>query len=260
MTPEARLGNRAKDTVALQQELADERRVTARQRDCVSMTCHEFRTLLTSIDAHAQRLIKKSERLDSQEIVERGARIRSAVQRITSVMDGLLGEAALHDGQFVFHPAELDLRMLLRDVCQVHRDAAHGVLINEDYCPLPARITGDATLLFHAVSNLIANAVKFSPAGSPVEVLARQELGRLVVQVRDHGIGIPTCDRERVFERYFRGSNVRGIPGTGVGLHLVAMVAALHQGEVLAESVEGVGSTFVLRLPIAESPPAAQVV
>ena len=103
---------------------------------------------------------------------------------------------------------------------------------------MPATIHGDPKLLFHAFSNLISNAIKYSPPASPTEVAARQEGDWLVVQVRDHGIGIPARDRVRLFERYFRGSNVTSIAGTGVGLHLVSMVVALHQGEVAVESVE----------------------
>jgi signal transduction histidine kinase len=239
----------SEQAAALEQGLEIERRQTAQQRDFVSMTSHEFRTPLTIIDAHAQRLIKMSERLDPRDIAERGARIRSAVQRITNIMDSLLGASRLLDGQVVFHPTELDPNAVLRDACQAHRDATRGVIINEDFSPLPAVIHGDPKLLFHAFSNLISNAIKYSPTGSPVEVVTRHEPGRLVLQVRDRGIGIPARDRERLFQRYFRGSNATGIAGTGVGLHLVAMVAALHQGEVFAESLEGVGSTFVVRLP-----------
>jgi anti-sigma regulatory factor (Ser/Thr protein kinase) len=110
-------------------------------------------------------------------------------------------------------------------------------------------IHGDSKLLFHAFSNLISNAIKYSPSGGTVEVTARQESEWLVVQVRDSGIGIPARDREHLFERYFRGSNATGIAGTGVGLHLVSMVVALHHGEVFAESLEGVGSRFTVRLP-----------
>jgi two-component system OmpR family sensor kinase len=235
---------------ALEEGLENERRLTAQQRDFVSMTSHEFRTPLTIIDAHAQRLIKMSERLDPRDIAERGARIRNAVQRITNIMDSLLSASRLLDGQVVFHPTELNPSELLRDACQVHRDATRGVIINEDFSHLPVTISGDPKLLFHAFSNLISNAIKYSPAGSPIEVVARRELGRLVVQVRDHGIGIPARDRSRLFERYFRGSNATSIAGTGVGLHLVSMVVTLHQGEVFAESLEGVGSRFIVHLPI----------
>ena len=201
-----------------------------------------------------------SDRLDPLDAAERGSRIRSAVQRITNIMDSLLGASRVLDGQAVFHPIDLDPRALLRDACQAHRDATRGAVITEDFANLPGTIHGDQKLLFHAFSNLISNAIKYSPAGSPTEVIARREPGWLVVQVRDHGIGIPAKDRERLFERYFRGSNATSIAGTGVGLHLVSLVVGLHQGEVFVESLEGVGSRFVVRLPVpasgADDPPA----
>jgi signal transduction histidine kinase len=235
---------------ALEGALDNERRLMAEQRDFVSMTSHEFRTPLTIIDGHAQRLIKTGDRLDPGDAAERGASIRRAVQRITNIMDSLLGASRVLDGQAVFHPGDLDPTALLRDACQAHRDATRGVDIVEEFTALPPAIHGDAKLLFHAFSNLISNAVKYSPLGSRIEVAARQEAGWLIVQVLDHGIGIPARDRERLFERFFRGSNATGVAGTGVGLHLVAMVVGLHHGEVFAESLEGVGSRFVVRLPV----------
>ncbi len=233
----------------LEEALESEQRLTTEQRNFVSMTSHEFRTPLTIIDGHAQRLIKMSERIDPSDIAERGARIRSAVKRMTQIMDSLLGASRLLDGQAVFHPSAVDPAAALREACQAHREADPGALILEDFSTLPGRIHGDPNLLFHAFSNLISNAIKFSPAGSPVEVAAREEPGVVVVEVRDRGIGIPARDRQRLFQRYFRGANATGIAGTGVGLHLVQRVVTLHQGEVFAESLEGVGSTFVVRLP-----------
>jgi two-component system, OmpR family, sensor kinase len=240
---------------ALEESLENERRLTAQQRDFVSMTSHEFRTPLTVIDGHAQRLIKMRDRLDAADAAERGSRIRSAVQRITNIMDSLLGASRVLDGRAAFHPSEIDPATLLRDACQAHRDASRGAVISEDFATLPS-MRGDAKLLFHAFSNLISNAIKYSPAASPTEVQAREESGWLVVEVRDHGIGIPARDRLRLFERYFRGSNATSIAGTGVGLHLVSMVVALHRGEVLCESLEGVGSRFIVRLPLHEPAPA----
>ena len=255
MTSQRRLIEQA---AALEGGLENERRLTAQQRDFASMTSHEFRTPLTIIDGHAQRLIKTSDRLDAADVAERGERIRGAVRRITLIMDSLLGASRVLDGQAVFHPADLDPEELLRDACQVHRDANHEVCIVENFADLPTLIRGDGKLLFHAFSNLLSNAVKYSTTGSLIEVLARQESHWLVVQVTDHGIGIPARDRERLFERYYRGSNATAVAGTGVGLHLVAMVVNLHEGEVFAESLEGVGSRFVIRLPIA-APDLSQV-
>lgn len=235
---------------ALEAGLENEKRLTAQQRDFLSMTSHEFRTPLTIIDGHAQRLIKTSDRLDAVDIADRGSCIRNAVQRITNIMESLLGASRLLDGRAVFHPCQLDPTAVLRDACQAHRDATRGVAIVEDFATLPAAIHGDPQLLFHAFSNLISNAIKYSQVGSPVEVKARQQSDFWEVQVRDSGIGIPVRDREHLFERYFRGSNATGIAGTGVGLHLVAMVVALHHGDVLVESLEGVGSRFIVRIPI----------
>jgi signal transduction histidine kinase len=236
---------------ALEAGLENERRLMEQQRDFVTMTSHEFRTPLTIIDGHAQRLIKMQDRLDAADAAERGIRIRSAVQRITNIMDSLLGATRVLDGRAAFHPCLLDPAALLRDACQAHRDANRDAIIMEDLESLPATMHGDPKLLFHAFSNLISNAIKYSAASSPTEVKARAESGWLVVQVRDHGIGIPARDRVRLFERYFRGSNATRVAGTGVGLHLVSMVVAMHQGEVFVESLEGVGSRFVVRLPIA---------
>jgi len=235
---------------ALEEGLENEKRLTAQQRDFVSMTSHEFRTPLTIIDGHAQRLIKMSDRLDAADIAERGSCIRNAVQRITNIMESLLGASRILDGRAVFHPAAVNPSALLRDACQAHRDATRGVFITEDFSSLPATVYGDPKLLFHAFSNLISNAIKYSPPGSPIDVMARQQSDRLEVHVRDSGIGIPARDRDHLFERYFRGSNATSIAGTGVGLHLVAMVVAMHHGEVDVESLEGVGSRFVIRIPI----------
>jgi signal transduction histidine kinase len=112
-------------------------------------------------------------------------------------------------------------------------------------------VTGDPRLLFQAVSNLLSNAIKYSPPASPIEVAAILSGDQVQVAVSDHGIGIPEKDRAHLFERYFRGSNVSDVAGTGVGLYLVDMVARLHGGTVTVESAERGGSCFTMTLPIA---------
>jgi signal transduction histidine kinase len=235
----------------LEEALENEQLLTARQRNFVSMTSHEFRTPLMIIDGHAQRLIKLKDSLTREEVADRAGRIRTAVRRMTGIMDSLLGAARLLEGSAVFQPVEFNPATMLREACQAHREATPGVSLREDFERLPARILGDSRLLFHAFSNLISNAIKYSPNGAAVEICARHEhaLDQIIVRIRDHGIGIPERDRERLFQRYFRGGNATGIAGTGVGLHLVAMVVAMHQGEVSVESTEGLGSTFSVRLP-----------
>jgi len=95
-----------------------------------------------------------------------------------------------------------------------------------------------------------SNAVKYSPANTLISVRAAQQFGDVVVTLEDHGIGIPVDDLSRLFERYYRGSNVSGVVGTGVGLYLVKIVVDLHGGSIAVESTEGSGSRFTLRLPV----------
>jgi signal transduction histidine kinase len=158
----------------------------------------------------------------------------------------------LLDGQAVYQPCNFEPGALLREVCQLHREATRGADVREDFDALPPVVHGDPKLLFALFSNLLSNAVKYSGSDVPVEVTARGEHGEgLMVRVRDHGIGIPECDRPHLFERYFRGAGagVVGVAGSGVGLHLVAMVLEMHGGTIEVESCEGGGSSFVVRLP-----------
>jgi two-component system, OmpR family, sensor kinase len=235
---------------ALEETLEKERCMTAQQRNFVTMTSHEFRTPLTVIDAQAQRLIKLKDRLTPGDLLERASRIRSAVTRLTGIMDSLLGDSRLLDGQAVYHPGEYHPATLLHEACQLHRETTRGANIREELAELPTAMQGDPKLLFALFNNLLSNAVKYSTAGSPIEVMAQTDRdGGLLVRVRDHGIGIPDRDRVHLFERYFRGTNAAGVTGSGVGLHLVAMVLELHGGTIEVESRAGEGSTFIVHLP-----------
>jgi two-component system sensor histidine kinase SenX3 len=118
----------------------------------------------------------------------------------------------------------------------------------------PARsliLRGDRRQLVSAVHNLVDNAIKYSEDGSSVEVTVTSRDGWIAVAVADHGIGIPSRDLERVFERFYRVDRARSrdTGGTGLGLSIVRHVATNHGGEVSVDSREGEGSTFSLRLP-----------
>ena len=241
----------AQQASMLEERLAHEQRLTQLQRNFVSMASHEFRTPLTIIDGHAQRMIKSKDRLAPGEVAERAGKVRAAVLRMTSLMDNLLNSARLFDGGagLYYHPVEIDLAALLHDVCQLHREIAPHSHIREDFGGERLPVIGDAKLLFQVFSNLISNAIKYSPGGGPITIGAALEAGAVVVAVEDRGIGIPEQDRDRLFARYSRGSNVSGIVGTGIGLYLAKMVIDLHHGRIAVESREGEGARFTVRLP-----------
>ena len=124
--------------------------------------------------------------------------------------------------------------------------------------PGPPRLLGswDAVRLERVLSNLVGNAIKYSPDGGPVAIELSSEVdgqarGWAVIQVRDQGVGIPSQDRPHVFERFRRGGNVeRHIAGTGIGLFGSRQIVEQHGGTIGVESEEGVGSTFTVRLPL----------
>ncbi|HEY7248310.1 MAG TPA: ATP-binding protein [Xanthobacteraceae bacterium] len=237
-------------TSMLEEKLAQEQRLALLQRNFVSMASHEFRTPLSIIDGHAQRLVKLKDRLGAQEIQERAGKVRAAVLRLTHLIENLLNSSRVIDGGLSFHTEEIDLSKLLREVCQLHREVAPGLQIDERFGDLPVQIVGDQKLLFQMFSNLLSNAVKYSSAGCVIEIGAEWDGESVVVSVRDHGIGIPVKDIDQVFERYYRGSNVSGIVGTGVGLYLAKMVVEAHGGKIAVESREGEGSKFTVRLAV----------
>jgi signal transduction histidine kinase len=209
---------------------------------------------MTVIDGHARRLIKLKDSIGPAEIGERAGKVRSAVLRMTQLIDNLLNSSRLIDGGVggggqYFHPAEMDMAALLQEVCQLHREMVPGAQIAERIATAPLPMVGDPKLLFQVFSNLLSNAIKYSPGGGVIAVDAVMANDELIVAVADRGIGIPESDLGRLFERYHRGSNVSGIVGTGVGLYLVKMVVDMHGGAVTVESREGDGARFTIRLP-----------
>jgi len=237
----------------LQGKLAEEQRLTLLQRNFVSMASHEFRTPLAIIDGHTQRLISMRDRLTVDELAERARKVRSMVRRMTQLIDNLIGSARLIDAriELYYHPTQVDLTALVREVCHLQRELTPDANILEPAEAESLWVYGDASLLSQLFSNLLSNAVKYSPDGGLIRVAAALKDAQVAVVIEDRGIGIPEADRERVFERYYRGSNTSGIVGSGVGLSLVKTIVDLHKGSIALDGREGEGSRFTLRLPTA---------
>jgi two-component system, OmpR family, sensor kinase len=245
----------ARQAAMLEEQLANEQRLAELQRNFVSMASHEFRTPMTVIDGHARRLAKVKESVRPAEIGERAGKIRSAVLRMTHLIENLVNSSRLIDAGagVYFRPAEMDLVSLLDEVCQLHREMVPSAHITERFAAKTIPMIGDSKLLFQVFSNIVSNAIKYSPGGGEIEVSVEVFGNEVVVAIADHGIGIPVSDLDRLFERYHRGGNVSGIVGTGVGLHLVKMVVDLHDGRVVVNSQEGEGSCFTIHLPIKDA-------
>lgn len=226
-----------------------------RQPDVVSVASHELRSLLALIDANAQRMIAMQNRLTAAELAERAQRIRGAVRSMMQLIDDLTGDAVSvgAHGDVHYHPREVDLTAVLREVCDLQRDLTPHARIRGVVTAQPFTVEGDATLLRQVFSNILSNAVRYSRPPAVVDVSVSQEGNAVVALIEDRGIGIPEPERRLVFERYYRGSNTAGVVGTGVGLYVVRTLVDLHKGSVVAQGREGGGTRFEVRLAAALS-------
>ena len=143
----------AQQASMLEEKLAAERHLTQMQRNFVTMASHEFRTPLTIIDGHAHRLVRLGDRLGAEEVGVRSGKIRAAVLRITHLIDNLLTSTRLVESgtELYFHPHEIELKELVHDVCQLHREGSPGTRIIEEFSAGPLPTVGDPKLLLPGV-------------------------------------------------------------------------------------------------------------
>lgn len=242
----------------LETALAREKEMNELQRQFISMASHEFRTPLAIIDSTAQRLKKGCESMSPDDVQKRSDKIRSAVNRMTQLMESTLTAARMEHGKVKFEVAECNAASLLWDVCERLGEVCESHEISCDVSGLPESIRADASALEQIFTNLLGNAVKYAPDNPEIDVSATTEGDEIVVAVRDNGVGMDAEDIARIGERFFRAKTSMGIAGTGIGLNLVKNLVEMHAGRLGVESKLGKGSTFTVRLPIAGPPQAGE--
>lgn len=235
----------------LEVALDKERKVNGLQRQFVSMVCHEFRTPLAIIDGSAQRLQRNATKLTHSRIDGACVKIRDSIARLIALMESVLSAARLEEGKIKFEPGECDLRNMIQELCENHRELNPSHQIIVDIERLPETIFADGKLLRQVYSNLLSNALKYSPPDTHIWVNGWQDdRGDALVSVKDEGIGIPKEECKHLFERFFRASTSTGIPGTGIGLHLVKHLVDMHRGALDVKSDENTGTMFTVTLPV----------
>lgn len=221
--------------------------------ELVATVSHELRTPLTSIVSLSELLADPDggeldeEQREFVEIIERNA------GRLLRVIDDLLLLARLDTGRLELNIANVDIGALVREsvAALAHAAEERGVdLVLDAYDGPP--ILGDRERLGQVVDNLISNAIKFTPSGGRVEVVARPAEGAWRVAVADTGVGIPADEQGRLFQRFFRASSAAGSePGSGLGLAIVQGIVDRHGGQIALESAPGRGTTVSVDLPAA---------
>lgn len=228
------------------ERIETENRVRKLQDQFVSNMTHELKTPLTAIIGFTDWLLDQP---DSPTLVEDLTTIKTSAVSMQQLIDEILAFKRVLETAPV--PEPVDLGRVVTDVVTLARpDAAgRGVSIQAVVSPTPA-VLGDPLQLEQVVGNLVSNAVKYSKAPGSVEVRVGPAPDGVTLRIADDGIGIPTADQERLFERFFRARNVGGTPGTGLGLAMVRQIVESHQGTLHLTSEEGVGTVIDISLPV----------
>lgn len=225
-------------------------RLAAAKSDFLRLMGHEFKTPLTAIAGFAE--LMELDPSDGQGARESLAIIRSEVARMSRMIDDLLTADRLEASQVILQREPVDLNALVRQTVERMRGLDVQRQFELDLAPNLPLISADPDRLVQVIVNLVGNAVKFSPNGDPVRVVTEASAGSVCLQVSDRGLGISPRKLPALFTRYEREGRMetRGISGAGLGLSIVREIAELHGGEAWAESVEGEGSTFSVRLVV----------
>jgi two-component system, OmpR family, sensor histidine kinase SenX3 len=244
----------ATGTVVVVDDVSERVRLEAVRRDFVANLSHELKTPVGALGLLADTIAAE----DDVEVVGRLAeRMTAEAVRVGRIIDDLLDLSRIEAGE---SPAgeTLDVAEVVGEALERVRTIASARNIDLDAGDAFRRltVTGDRRQLVAALANLLENACQYSDTGSRVEVRAWDDGSFVEIAVRDHGIGIPGRDLERVFERFYRVDRARSreTGGTGLGLSIVRHVATNHGGQVRVASREGEGSVFTVRLPAGPGP------
>jgi len=227
------------------------------QRDhLLSLAAHDLRTPLAALIGEVQLRQRRLRRGRPLSVEEQGAflaTLHDLLQRQVAVVSEVTDAAYLQMGErLALRVESVDLGALAGEVADMLAHAHGAAAVIDVAAPTGVVIVGDRDRLARVLQNIIGNAVKYSPAGAPVQVSVRAEGDGAVVVVRDAGVGIPAGEIERVFTPFYRASTARGVAGTGLGLAGARGIVAQHGGTITLESAPGVGTTVTITLPGAE--------
>ena len=221
--------------------LSDSRR---QQQQLIQDASHELRTPLTSLRTSAE-LLERGPDIDPDERDRLLAVVASESKELSELVTELVDLATDQRAAAPYTEVALD-EIVARAVRQSRDRTGREIALSTE----PALVAGDAVLLERVVRNLLDNADKFSPAGTPVEVTLVTVGAAARLVVADHGPGIPAEDQERVFDRFYRSAATRTLPGSGLGLAIVAQAVDAHGGEVRAGGRDGGGAVLTVVLPL----------
>jgi two-component system CheB/CheR fusion protein len=228
-----------------------ERKELERQKDAlIVLASHELKAPITSAKLGLQLLQQRLNKQGDASSVTQLEEINVLLNQLVRVIDGFLDVSALERGGLSIHLAPFALDDLIREICEElgRINASHHLRYEQE---AQVEVYGDRERTGQVLSNLLSNALKYSPASVPIRVSAGASADLVTVRVQDRGTGIPQDQQERIFERFFRidNSSRQHVPGVGLGLYLAAEITRRQGGRIWVESTPGGGATFCFTIP-----------
>jgi signal transduction histidine kinase len=235
-------------------DITKERNFDQLKNDFISTISHELRTPLFSIQGFVQILLEDEAELDAAIRHEFLNTIHSQTIQLSEMVNNLLDMAKFDEGRLDLIQNQVDILHLLHQVSHKLIGFAHqqNITLLTNLPPSLPIIIGDAERLEQVLTNLIGNAIKFTPEGGEVYLTASASTKEILVEVKDSGIGIPTTALEQVFSRYYQVHDQEkpSARGSGLGLHIAKTIVEGHGGRIWAESTYSQGSNFRFTLPL----------
>jgi PAS domain S-box-containing protein len=259
---EQRVSDRTRELEAASKSVSEalekERELNVLKSRFLSMASHEFRTPLGTIMSSVDLISRYSEGPEAEKVGRHVTKIKAKVRELTGILNDFLSLDKLEQGHANVNPTAFDIVHLSIDLLEELRPLARpGQELIYDHEGTDRRMFQDRQMLSNVMSNLVNNAIKYSPEVSPIRLRTRLVDGTLTLMVEDQGMGIPEEDQEHLFKRFFRASNVVNVQGTGLGLNIVRKYLEMLQGDIRFRSRTGEGTTFTVTLPALLEPPAS---
>lgn len=235
----------------LQDSLSKEKELSSLKSRFISTASHEFRTPLTSVLTSTELVQRYFNKWDKEKLDEHLDRIKRSVEYLTKLMDNVLSVNKAEAGKIVFTPEKVDLNELCLEVIEeLHLRTNEIIKFNYEFTGKEKVFMLDYRQAEHILHNLLSNAVKYSLNNGTVELSVAADEEKIEITVKDQGIGIPAEDIAHLFEPFHRSKNTIDIKGTGLGLSIVKHAVELHNGKIEVNSAEGVGTTFLVTIPL----------
>jgi PAS domain S-box-containing protein len=224
--------------------------------DFVSVVSHELRTPLTTIKAFIELILMKPDMPDQQK-TKLMATINAETDRLSRLISDLLDLARIEAGSLQKRSDEVSIEDIVKNALTAMGPifANKGLRVTTAFDASPGTFSGDRDRMLQVVTNVLSNAVKFTPQGGAIHVAVRREelpLPQIAVEISDTGLGIAAADLDLIFEKFHRSTDQQAgsIEGTGLGLAIARQIVEYHGGRIWAASVQGKGSTFTFTLPL----------